>query len=107
MIIDDGDVITAGGILAWTDLGLLIVEKLLGQAAMLETARFLIVDPPRKSQTRYMAFLPRFDHGDKDILQVQHHMHASPRSRRRSRDWPTRSTSRSEPFSGASSGQRA
>lgn len=78
MIIDDGDVITAGGILAWADLGLLLVEKLLGQAVMLETARFLVVDPPRRSQSQYKAFLPRFDHGDKEVLQVQHQFHATP-----------------------------
>ncbi|WP_335625474.1 GlxA family transcriptional regulator [Agrobacterium cavarae] len=78
MIIDDGDVITAGGILAWADLGLLLVEKLLGQTVMLETARFLIVDPPRASQARYKAFLPRFDHGDREVLQIQHQFHATP-----------------------------
>lgn len=78
MIIDDGDVITAGGILAWADLGLLIVEKLLGQAVMLETARFLIVDPPRRSQSRYKTFIPRFDHGDADVVHLQHQFHAAP-----------------------------
>ena len=36
MIIDDGDIITAGGILAWTDLGLTLAERLLGPAVMLE-----------------------------------------------------------------------
>jgi len=39
---------------------------------MLETARFLLVDPPRRSQSQYKAFLPRFDHGNKEVLQVQH-----------------------------------
>lgn len=87
MIIDDGDVITAGGILAWADLGLLLVEKLLGQATMLETARFLIVDPPRRSQSRYKAFLPRFDHGDKEILAVQHQMHAAPERHTSIAEW--------------------
>jgi len=82
MLIDDGDIITAGGMLAWADLGLLLVEKLLGQAVMLETARFLVVEPPRRSQSRYKSFLPRFDHGDKAVLQVQHQFHASPEASR-------------------------
>jgi len=60
------------GPLAWADPGLLLVEKLVGQAVMLETARFLLVDPPRRSQSQYKAFLPRFDHGNKEVLQVQH-----------------------------------
>ena len=72
MIIDDGDIITAGGILAWADLGLTLVERLLGPAVMLETARFLLVDPPGRSQQPYAHFTPRLDHGDAPILKVQH-----------------------------------
>lgn len=74
MVIDDGDIITAGGILAWTDLGLTLVERLLGPAVMLGTARFLLVDPPGRAQRPYSAFLPRLDHGDAAILKVQHWM---------------------------------
>ncbi|MCV3768277.1 GlxA family transcriptional regulator [Rhizobium sp. TRM95796] len=76
MVIDDGDVMTAGGILAWTDLGLTLVEKLMGVGTMLATARFLLVDPPRRDQDVYRAFIPKFDHGDAAILGVQHHIHA-------------------------------
>jgi transcriptional regulator GlxA family with amidase domain len=50
MVLDEGDIITAGGILAWTDLGLTLVERLLGPATMLATARFLLVEPPRSTQ---------------------------------------------------------
>ncbi|MET0259311.1 MAG: DJ-1/PfpI family protein, partial [Methylobacterium sp.] len=53
MVIDEGDIITAGGILAWTDLGLTLVERLLGPSAMLETARFLLIDPPGRAQKPY------------------------------------------------------
>lgn len=76
MVIDDGDIMTAGGILAWTDLGLTMVEKLMGVGTMLATARFLLVDPPRRDQDLYRAFIPKFDHGDAAILGTQHHMHA-------------------------------
>jgi transcriptional regulator GlxA family with amidase domain len=76
MVIDDGDIMTAGGILAWTDLGLTLVEKLMGVGTMLSTARFLLVDPPRRDQDVYKAFVPKFDHGDAAILGVQHHIHA-------------------------------
>lgn len=77
MIIDDGDIITAGGILAWTDLGLTLVERLLGPSVMLETARFLLVDPPRREQRPYGHFLPRLDHGDGAILKAQHWLQAT------------------------------
>lgn len=77
MVIDDGDIITAGGIFAWTDLGLTLIEKLLGNGTMLATARFLLIDPPRRKQNTYSAFIPHFDHGDLVILRVQHHLHAT------------------------------
>lgn len=72
IIVDDGDIITAGGILAWTDLGLTLVERLLGAGAMLETARFLLIDPPRQAQRPYSSFIPKLDHSDETIRSVQH-----------------------------------
>lgn len=71
LTIDDGDVITAGGMLAWIDLGLIIVERLLGRAVMLETARFMVIDPPGRDQRFYRKFLPRLDHGDHAVLLAQ------------------------------------
>lgn len=72
LIIDDGDIITAGGLMAWTDLGLRIVERLLGATVMLETARILLVDPAGREQRFYSSFAPKLHHGDKAILKVQH-----------------------------------
>ncbi len=77
MIIDDGDIITAGGILAWIDLGLTLVGRLISPAIMLGTARFLIVDPPGRAQQAYAMFTPRLDHGDAAILKVQHWLQAT------------------------------
>lgn len=71
-IVDDGDVITAGGNLAWTDLGLTLVQRLLGAGVMLQTARFLLIDPPRQAQRPYSNFIPKLDHGDAAIRVVQH-----------------------------------
>lgn len=76
MVLDDGDVISAGGILAWTDLGLTLVERLFGRSTMLSTARFLVIQPPRATQLPFTEFIPDFDHGDEAILRVQHHIHA-------------------------------
>lgn len=77
MVVDEGDVMTAGGILAWTDLGLTLVDRLLGPGTMLATARFLLIDPPRSAQGVYRAFIPTLDHGDAAVLRVQHHLHAT------------------------------
>ncbi len=77
MVIDDGDIITAGGILAWADLGLTLVERLQGPSVMLATARFLLVDPPGREQRPYSRFIPRLNHGDAAILKVQHWLQAT------------------------------
>ncbi len=76
MVVDEGDIMTAGGILAWADLGLTLVGRLLGPATMLATARFLLVEPPRQSQRPFAQFIPRFDHGDDAVRASQHHIHA-------------------------------
>lgn len=71
MVIDYGDVVTAGGVLAWADLGLRLVERFLGAAVMLETARYMLVDPPGREQRFYSEFDPRTRHGDRAILKAQ------------------------------------
>src|ERR1700751_79684 len=43
-IIDHGDIITAGGFLAWVDLGLFLVGRILGPATRTEAARFVLAD---------------------------------------------------------------
>ncbi|TGV11315.1 helix-turn-helix domain-containing protein [Mesorhizobium sp. M8A.F.Ca.ET.173.01.1.1] len=77
LIIDEGDIITAGGMMAWTDLGLKLVDRYLGPAAMMETAGTLLVDPPGREQRYYSTFVPRLNHGDAAVLSVQHRLHAT------------------------------
>jgi transcriptional regulator GlxA family with amidase domain len=71
MVIDYGDVLTGGGVLAWADVGLRIVERLLGATIMMETARYMNADPPGREQRFYSGFEPRTKHGDEAILKVQ------------------------------------
>ncbi|HID9472747.1 MULTISPECIES: GlxA family transcriptional regulator [Stenotrophomonas] len=77
LIIDDGDIITAGGLMSWTDLGLRLVDRLLGPSVMIETARMLLVDPPGREQRYYSVFAPRLTHGDAAVLKVQHWLQAT------------------------------
>ncbi|MDN3519816.1 GlxA family transcriptional regulator [Aquisalimonas lutea] len=72
LIIDDGEVVTAGGAMSWTDLGLKLLDRFLGPTIMMRTARILLVDPPGREQRYYSVFAPRLKHGDKAILKVQH-----------------------------------
>jgi transcriptional regulator GlxA family with amidase domain len=77
LVIEDGDVITAGGVMAWADLGMKLIDRLLGSTIMLETARFLLVDPPGREQRYYSSFSPNLRHGDRVILNVQHWLQSS------------------------------
>ena len=77
LIVDDGDIITAGGMMAWTDLGLKLVDRYLGSTVMLETARTLLIDPPGREQSYYGTFVPPLNHGDAAILPAQHWMHSA------------------------------
>jgi|SRR5450830_358772 len=77
LIIDDGDIMCAGGIMAWIDLGLKLIDRYLGPTIMAETARFMLVDPPGREQRYYSAFSPTMTHGDAPVLKVQHWLHAT------------------------------
>ncbi|EWY39023.1 AraC family transcriptional regulator [Skermanella stibiiresistens SB22] len=72
LVVDDGDIITAGGVMAWVDLGLRLVERLVGPSVMQDTARFLLVDPGGREQRFYRGFAPKLRHGDAAVLKVQH-----------------------------------
>ena len=67
-IIDDGDIITAGGFLAWVDVGLLLVDRILGGAVRAETARFILSDPAASESRYFPGFAPRQTHGDAAVL---------------------------------------
>jgi transcriptional regulator GlxA family with amidase domain len=71
LIIDLGDVMTAGGVMAWIDLGLKLIDRFIGPTIMLETARFFLVDPAGREQRFYANFSPQINHGDVPVLQVQ------------------------------------
>ncbi len=72
LVIDDGDIMTAGGVMAWTDLGLRVVDRFLGSSVMLATARYFLIDPAGREQRFYSSFSPRLNHGDEAVLKVQH-----------------------------------
>lgn len=76
LLIDDGDIVTAGGVMAWIDLGLRLIERLTTPAIMLATARMFLVDPGPREQRFYSNPAPRLQHGDAAILEVQQWLQA-------------------------------
>jgi len=77
LVIDDGDIITAGGVMAWTDLCLIVIARFLGHDTMLEVARGFLIDPPGREQSYYSGFNPHTGHKDKAVLKAQTFLHES------------------------------
>lgn len=74
ILIDDNDIVTAGGMMAWLDMGLFLVERWLGQEVVTHTARHLLIDPRGREQRNYRSFRPNLAHGNTRILSLQHWM---------------------------------
>ncbi len=74
LVIEYSDLVTAGGMMAWIDLALIVIERLAGRERMLETARHFVVDPDRRDQRRFQRFRPITNHGDGQVLRVQRYL---------------------------------
>lgn len=72
LLVDDGDIMTAGGVMAWTDLGLRLIQRFVTPSVMLDVARHFLIDPPGREQRYYSSFTPRLNHGDAAVLKAQH-----------------------------------
>ncbi|MFT9074078.1 hypothetical protein, partial [Gluconobacter potus] len=66
----DTSILTVGGVMSRPDVALRLTERLLRSAVMLETARYLLIDPPRYDQRQYRHFAPSLTHCDRAILKV-------------------------------------
>ena len=76
-IVDDGDLITTAGLMAWSELGLRLVDRLMGPSIAADTARFLVIEHSDSASQCGSNFAPILGHGDGAILKVQHWLQAS------------------------------
>lgn len=76
-IVDDGDIITSAGLMAWAELGLRLVDRLMGPSIAAHTARFLMVEHSDSARECGSNFSPVLSHGDAAVLKVQHWLQAS------------------------------
>ncbi|MFJ2364891.1 GlxA family transcriptional regulator [Pseudomonas sp. NPDC087697] len=76
-IVDDGDLITTAGLMAWSELGLRLVDRLLGPSIATSTARFLVIEHSDSASECGSNFAPILSHGDAAILKVQHWLQAN------------------------------
>lgn len=74
ILINDGDLITAGGLMAWVDLGLELIAQFSSPTLMRTVGKTMVVDTARREQRFYKRFSPQRDHGDQTILNLQTHL---------------------------------
>lgn len=72
LLIDNGQIICAGGATSFIDLCLYLVEKLGSPSLALACSKLLIIDARRAEQTPYMSFYSSKAHQDEVIEQIQH-----------------------------------
>lgn len=77
ILLDDNDVVTAGGVTAWVDLGVHLIGRWLGPAVVSLTCRQMLIDPTGREQRNYRSFRPRMTHNDEVIRSLQLWMEAN------------------------------
>lgn len=71
MIVQDGNVFSAGGGMSWFDLGLLLIERFAGHDVAIQTAKAWVIDVMRTDQKAYASIQGKKYHNDNLVLKVQ------------------------------------
>ncbi|TQF67798.1 GlxA family transcriptional regulator [Pseudoalteromonas luteoviolacea] len=74
IIINEGNVITAGGRMAWLDLAVEIISFYCPPTVVSTLSKEMVIDIGHREQKFYRQFIPKCDHGDEMILCVQKHL---------------------------------
>lgn len=74
IIINEGNIITAGGRMAWLDLAVEIISFYCSPAIVSALSKEMVIDIGRREQKFYRQFIPKLDHGDELILNVQKYL---------------------------------
>lgn len=71
ILVDEGAVLTAGGMMSWLDLGFEVVSRFTDPGVVPLLGKYLVVDTGRRYQSFYRRFRPELQHGDAAIVQAQ------------------------------------
>ena len=71
ILIDDSDIITAGGLMSWMDLALFILTKYTTPTNTRNLGKYLVLDTGLREQRYYQSFVPNYAHGNDKIVSVQ------------------------------------
>lgn len=72
ILVNDGDLITAGGLMSWLDLALELVAQFTSSNVMRQLGKRLVIDTAPREQRYYESFLPKRNHGDAAITKAQY-----------------------------------
>lgn len=70
ILIDNGDIISAAGVMACLNLAVYIVHRFGSPELAATTSKVFLVDAGRKTQSPYEMFVPR-KHGDEQVVKIQ------------------------------------
>ncbi|MEW6501797.1 MAG: helix-turn-helix domain-containing protein [Thermodesulfobacteriota bacterium] len=74
LLVDEGDIVTAGGISAWMDLTLALIGRFFGGAIAVSLGKYFLLDVGSRQQSCFSSFAPILDHRDGAVLAVQHRL---------------------------------
>ena len=74
-MIEHPDILTAGGFMAWIDVGLVLIERLLGDDVRAETAHFVLSDHAAGQTERAPDWIPPHSHNDMAVRRAQELVH--------------------------------
>lgn len=74
ILINQGDIITAGGMMSWLDLGLEIIVQYTQPSVVRSIGKHLVIDTGQREQRFYRQFRPILNHGDTLIVAIQHRL---------------------------------
>lgn len=77
ILVDDNDIVTAGGVMAWVDLGIHLIDRWLGSTVVSQTCRQMLIDPAGREQRFYRSFRPNLSHRNQAIRTLQFWMEAN------------------------------
>jgi transcriptional regulator GlxA family with amidase domain len=72
ILINQGDIITAGGMMSWQDLTLEIICQYTNANVLRQLGKYLVIDTGQREQRFYRQFTPILNHNDGLILTIQH-----------------------------------
>jgi transcriptional regulator GlxA family with amidase domain len=77
LIADEGRLLSSGACTSYIDLAVYLIERFHGSTVALQSSKAMLHDFSRTTQTPYIVYQPKKNHGDTKILAIQEQMERS------------------------------